>query len=48
MPEFLVEDDGTYHDLKAQIDTMDAVLDAIKAQIDKLTFDGSSNLQVTF
>ena len=27
--------------------TMDAVLDAIKAQTDKLTFDGSNNLKVT-
>lgn len=43
---FLTEDDGTYHDLKGQLDTIDAVLDAIKAQTDKLSFDASNNLKV--
>lgn len=48
MPEYLAEEDGTYHDLKTQIDDLDTLLTAIKAQTDKLTFDGSNNLKITF
>ena len=38
--------DGTVGlaNLKALIDTIDAVVDAVKTQTDKLTFDGSSNV----